>query len=268
MTLPKITNQQQAIIQLLYKHRFLDRTQIQALLQHKDKRRIIAWLKDLRDKEYVTWIYDGTDFANKTKPAVYYLNLNGIRYLRTLNEYPPTELRKRYKESSRQQTFIDRCLILADCCVTLEAKSIGDVRYSYVIEADYVDADNERYFLGDELKPHLCFTRQEATEETTYLVELFDAATPRYMLKKRLKDYVEYLNSGDWQNQTKAGRPPIVLLACTTKAELIYAKRRARMLLEDIQDEDTDLDERLHIRFATLEKLKTQGVTGMIWEEA
>jgi hypothetical protein len=237
-------------------------------MHHKDKRRIIAWLKDLREKEYIEWTYDGTDFANKTKPAIYHLNLNGIRYLRTLNEYPADELRKRYKESSRQQPFIDRSLILADCCTTLEAKNIGSVQYSYVVEADYIDPDNELYFLSDELKPHLCFTKQVGQEGTTYLVEVFDTTTPRYMLKKRIKDYIEYLNSGDWQDEIKAKQPPIALLACPTNADFIYAKRRARMLLEDIQDEDTPKEERLHIRFATLEKLKLQGVTSIIWEDA
>lgn len=146
MNSSKITSKQQAIIQLLYKHRFLDRTHIQALLHHKDKRRIFAWLKDLREKEYIEWIYDKNDFANKTKPAVYYLGLNGIRYLRTLNEYPSTELRKRYKESSRQQSFIGRCLTLADCCITAGTKSIGDVQYSYALEADYTKPNNEYYF--------------------------------------------------------------------------------------------------------------------------
>jgi hypothetical protein len=38
--------------------------------------------------------------------------------------------------------------------------------------------------------------------------------------------------------------------------------------LADIQDSDTDEEDRLHIRFATTEKLKEFGVTGKIWEEA
>lgn len=261
MTLPKITNQQQAILQLLYKHRFLDRTHIQVLMHHKDKPRIITWLKDLREKQYIDWIYDSNDFANKTKPAIYYLNLNGIRYLRTLNEYQPTELRKRYKESAREQSFIDRCLLLADCCVTLEAKSMDNMQYSYVLEADYINPDSEHRFLN-ELKPQLCFTKQEGAKQTTYLVEVFDTTSPRYMLKKRIKDYIEYLDSGEWEAETRDDNPPIALVACPTTAELIYAKRRTRTLLEDAGSDD------LHIRFATLEKLKQNGVTGIIWEEA
>ena len=83
MQLPKTTTKQQDILKLLYRYRFVDRIQIQVLMGHKDKRRIGAWLKDLREKHYIEWIYS-TDFAEKTKPAIYYLGINGIRLLRTL----------------------------------------------------------------------------------------------------------------------------------------------------------------------------------------
>src|SRR5579884_2239122 len=109
-TLPPITTKQQEILKLLYRYRFLNRTQIQTLLNHKDKRRIISWLKDLREKQYVDWRYDATDFIAKSQPAIYYLSLNGIRYLRQLDIYPNEDLRKRYKEPNRTQVFIDRCL--------------------------------------------------------------------------------------------------------------------------------------------------------------
>lgn len=261
MTLPKITNQQQAIIRLLYKHRFLDRTQIQALLKHKDKRRIIAWLKDLREKEYIEWIYNPHDFAAKTKPAIYHLNLNGIRFLRATGEYPAAELRKRYKESARQPNFIAQCLLIADCCITLEQRSVDGVIYTYTTESDYTDQENEHHFLN-ELKPDLCFIKQEHAKTINYLLEIFDTTTPRYMVKKRLKDYIEFLDSGDWEDATEDDEPPIALIACPTKADLIYAKRRTQKLFDELQ-----VDRPLHIRFTTLEKLKLHGVAGVIWEE-
>lgn len=67
MNLPKITMRQKEILDLLYKHRFLNRIQIQALLGHKDYKNVNLWLKDLREKQYVEWIYS-THFAEKTKP--------------------------------------------------------------------------------------------------------------------------------------------------------------------------------------------------------
>ena len=73
MKLSSITNKQQEILKLLYKYRFLNRIQIQQLMNHKDKKRVIVWLRDLRKKQYIEWIYS-TDFVEKTKPAIYYIH--------------------------------------------------------------------------------------------------------------------------------------------------------------------------------------------------
>ncbi len=264
MKLAPITTKQQDILKHLYRYRFLNRIQIQALMGHKNNRRIAEWLKDLRDKQYVEWIYDGDSFIEKTKPAIYYLGLNGIRYLRTTDEYPPEELRKRYRESSRKPDFMARSLLIADCCLNLEAKTVGRMHYTFVTASDYMDPDSDHAFLVG-LQPQLCFVKETPKNKTVYLLESFDTTTPRYMVKKRLKDYVTYLSDGEWESETGDGKPPIVLLACPTIANLIYTKRRARKLLEDIQEDE---NEDIHIRFTTVEKVKLNGVTGIIWEDA
>lgn len=256
--LPSITNQQQAILKLLYRYRFLNRIQIQQLLRHKDKRRIISWLKDLRDKQYVDWHYNSTDFIAKSQPGIYYLSLNGIRYLRSLNEYPNEELRKRYKEPTRTQSFIDRCLLIADCCTTLQAKNNDELKYICVLPADYVDLDIGYHFL-DELKPHLFFSKQQRNETTNYLLESFEQTLPRYQLRKRLKDYVEYLAS-DWDENNIS--VPVTLFICPNIADLLYVKRRVKKLIEEEWP-----DERLRFRVTTLDKIRTSGVASMIWEE-
>ncbi len=50
-------------------------------MHHTDKRRISSWLKDLGEKQYIEWIYQADDPIESTKPAIYYLGLNGIRCL-------------------------------------------------------------------------------------------------------------------------------------------------------------------------------------------
>jgi len=261
--LPPLTTKQQAILKLLYKYRFLNRIQIQKLLKHKDKRRIISWLKDLRDKEYVDWHYDKTNFIAKSQPGIYYLALNGIRYLRSLNQYPNEELRKRYKEPTRTLSFIDRCLLIADCAITLQHKSNDDISYIAVLPADYADPNSEYNFL-DELKPHLWFVKQKDEQTTSYLLEVLDLLMPRYAVRKRIKDYAEYLASGDLQEETGQDEPPITLIACPTVADLMYAKRRAK---KESEDNDLSEDEASRMRFTTIEKIKELGVTARIWEE-
>lgn len=258
MTLPTITNKQQQIIRLLYRYRFLDRKQIQTLLQHKDKRRIITWLKDLREKQYVQWIYDGDDFAAKTKPAIYYIGLAGIRYLRTTGGYPTLELRKRYKEPSRTQSYIGRCLLIADCCIALDEKTKTNkkLRYTYATEADYSDLDSPYNSLLGELKPHLYFVKDDGNSSTTYIMELFDALLPRYQVRKRLGGYLEHL-----RDKQSDDSDSIALLAFSSTADLLYAKRRLRLLLED------DDENELIIRLTTIDKIKKESVVGKIWED-
>jgi hypothetical protein len=271
-TLPHITTKQQAILKLLYRYRFLNRTQIQAFLHHKDKGLCSKWLKDLKEKQYIAWIYNADDFAEKTKPAIYYLSLNGVRFLRQLGEYPSGELHKRYTESSRKRLYIDRCLLLADCCLNMNTRSAADsgMTYTYSTEADYANPDNEYFFLNESefIHPSLCYLKEknaaDGFTETTYLIEIFDAATPRYMVKKKLRGYVNFLDSDEWTDGTGEAEPPIVHVACPSVAELIYAKRYTRKLLEGIGQED---NKDICIRFATTDQVNEFGATGKIWED-
>lgn len=281
MKLPSITTKQQEILQLLYNYRYLDRMQIQQALNHKDKRRILAWLKDLREKQYIEWIYS-TDFIEKTKPAIYYLSLNGIKYLKTLQRedddgdtlplYPLEELRKRYKDNERSRTFIDRSLLVADCVLTLRAanqtnsKDAGNGKsgYGLIPEAKYINPDHSYHFLAEHeiLRPNLCIVKRNKQDKITanYLLEIFDATLPRYRMRRRLKAYVTYLDDQEWEADDPQ---PIILLVCPTVTELIYAKRATKKLIEDTYADEGEL----RIRFTTTEILKREGATAKIWEE-
>ena len=69
MLLPTITNKQKEILLLLYRFRFLNRIQIQTLLNNKDYKNINLWLKDLTTKNYTGKIFERTPGINK--PAIY-----------------------------------------------------------------------------------------------------------------------------------------------------------------------------------------------------
>ncbi|HEU4966093.1 MAG TPA: replication-relaxation family protein [Candidatus Saccharimonadales bacterium] len=278
MDLPHITTRQQALLRLLYRHRFLERKQIQTFLHHANKGRSSAWLRDLRAKQYIDWLYDADDPIEKNTAAIYYLSINGIRYLRSLGIYPPTELRKRYAESTRSRAYVERCLLLANCCLNMEARTAADtnVSYMYSTEADYANPDNTYHFVAESesIHPQLCYTKRQGADNnavaTHSLLEVIDPTLPRYSLKKRLKNYVEFLDSDEWEDEMEAAGVdlPVVLIACPDKATLIYAKRYTRKLLRDTYgDEIDDTPDDIHIRFATVERIKKLGITERIWEE-
>jgi hypothetical protein len=183
-----------------------------------------------------------------------------VRFLSQTEEHPLDEVRKRYKEDHRKQPFIDRCLLIADCCITLRNQSQGGVTYTSVTQADYADTKNKYHFLR-ELSPHACFIKQDNGTTTNYLFEVFDATLPRYKLKHRLKDYADYVTTKQWQRRTNDPDPPIIQLACPTISDLIYAKRRTRKLLENVVH-----TKNIHIRFATIDSIKKHGISSEVWE--
>jgi hypothetical protein len=278
INLSKITSKQREIMGLLYQYRFLNRIQIQAFLRHKDKKTVNVWLKDLKAKGYIDWIYEPDDFALKTKPAIYYLSLNSIRHLKDNSDHPQEELRKRYRESTRSQSFIDRSILIADACLALDdardETSYPQSWYFYETEAEYLEDSYYHFILESELiKPQLCFQELnydigEPVAVAQYFLEIFDPGLPRYRMKKRLSNYIEYLDDEgeQWKKEERTDKLPNILMICPRTSDLIYAKRRTRGLIAEIWDEEDD--EKPTIKFATMDDFKKRGVLGDIWEEA
>lgn len=199
--------------------------------------------------------------------------------------YPPEELRKRYKEPTRSQTYIDRCILITECCIALGRADTKNetqhtkVRHYYQTEADYLLSRSYYHFILESglIQPSLVFCKdklddkgQEEATLASYLLTVFDPTLPRYRIKKHLGDYVKYLDDEDiaWKEQTDTEELPIVLFVCPRTTDLIYAKRRTRKLIADAWEWKSEGQARPKVQFTIVEQLKEQGVVGDIWEEA
>jgi hypothetical protein len=260
MTIPSITKRQQDIIHLLYRHRFLNRIQIQTLMGHKDYKTINLWLKDLRAKQYVGWIYS-TDYAEINKPAIYYLDINGVRYLNTGSDYPKTEIRKRYGERKRSPQFIADCITIGDCAITLGAGSTNGVMFHYKTHTEFteVDTDTSLDVISDR-NCQLAFSKETEDGIKWHLLEIYPPTLPAATIRWRLRDYLTFYQEGDWEQQTGQDFP-ILMFVCVDTAQLIRTKRYLRRLKHEAGD-----PEDLQFRLTTRTELREQGVTSMIWE--
>lgn len=270
MTKP-ITQKQQEILTLLYKYRFLNRVQIQTFLNHKYHKRINDWLKDLNQKEYINRIYS-TNFGENTKPAIYYIGLNGIRYLKTQDDCSLEVIQKRYRDKVRSESFIEQCVLVGDIVLQLKecaqkSKEDGEYEMSYFV-ATATDIANPEYrfnFLS-EIKPDLLMKRQKTKKSSKraksacFLFLILPPTLPRYSIRKRVKDVIRIYYEGDWEATEELPFPTIMII-CPILSTLIYAKRLTRKLLED-----EDNPEDLQIQFTTVGKIKKEGVAGNIWE--
>lgn len=258
MTLPKITNKQTEILTLIHKFRFLNRNQIQQLLNHKDPKTINTWLKDLSEKQYLNRIYENTIGAN-TKPAIYYAGINAIRYYKSLNQNNTSYLKKLYRDNERSQSFIDDQIFLADICLNMSAiNNQGKIKYSFVTAAGVTS--NPLYLFMEDLSPQLIFTKESKKESKKYILVQLDSALPKYMIKKKMKNYIEFFFTNEWEENI--GQPfPTILFACQTLALMIYAKRTMRWLLDDYQN-----PEEFEAWFSTTDHIREHGISAEIWE--
>ncbi len=267
----KITTKQQEILKLLYKYKFLDRKQIQSFLNHKYHKRINDWLKDLTQKEYLNRIYSNK-FGENTKPAIYYLGLNGIRFLKTQDDCSIEVIRKFYRMKDRSNDFIDKSLLIGKIVLDLKAAANqshepgeeNELAYLVATSTDLANPEYRFNFLA-EYRSDLLIKRlkkKKSSKRTTseyFLFTIIAPTLPRYSIRHQVKNFIELYNGYEWDDISKTF--PIIMIVCPTLATLIYTKRMTKRLLED-----EDNPEDLHIQFTIVDKIKEHGVTGEIWE--
>ena len=258
MTLPKITNKQTEILTLIYQFRFLNRTQIQQLLKHKDPKTINTWLKDLTEKQYLNRIYSNTIGAN-TKPAIYYAGINAIRYYKSLDQDNAGYLKNLHRDNERSQSFIDDQIFLADICLSfLEINAKGKINYTFETAAGVTS--NPKYKFMEDLSPQLIFTKKTKSKIKQYILVQLDSALPKYMIRKKMKNYIEFFYTNEWEENT-GQQFPTILFICQTVALMIYVKQTTKRLLDDYQE-----PEDFEAWFATSDKIRDQGISAEIWE--
>jgi hypothetical protein len=261
MTLPKLTHQQQEIIKQQYQYRFLNTNQIQKFLNHKSKGKINIWLPYLVKKEYLNRIYDPSTFLGKNQPAVYFLGINGIRWLKTQDGYDLTVLQKFYRDKNRSDTFISICQLVADMCLDLRKQSNNKVSSAWATENEYTNSKSPFYFSGmlSVFHPHLVFTRKKNNKMSYYLLEIITTKLPAYRVRKRIRTYLEFLTESEWIGHIKTA--PEILFVCETKELLIRCKRYTKKLLVEAEEEN------IHMSFAQEEEVQKEGVTAEVWED-
>lgn len=118
----KPSKKQTEILILLYRFRFLNRHQIQTILRHKYRSRVLSWLNELVEQKYITAYYDKKLAA---LPTVYCLDNEGRKYLKSLDKeieagnIDPELLNRVWREKKFTKQFREHCLFVADIYINL-----------------------------------------------------------------------------------------------------------------------------------------------------
>jgi len=229
MKLQPITTKQKLILLLLYKFRFLTIVQLQKYFNHKDPHRIKEWLKDLKEKKYITVIVNAKDI---TKPYIYCL-ASRSRYIFTEENYSEDFLNRIYKEKNLTVTFRNHCLFLVDIYLFFRSQQGKNSSLNFCTQQDLVGFD----YLPKEIDAFIEVTDKDGVNR--YFLELFDdyrksSGEVRFAVRK----YITYSEDGSWQANTNNTLFPSILFVLPDerrkKHVYYYGKAKLSKTFEDI----------------------------------
>ena len=273
--LPVIEEKQKEIVYLVFKFRFINRKQIQKLFGHKDPSRINKWLKDLVEKKYLGRIYSHKLLEN-TKPAIYYLNNNGIIWSR----YEGMEwrhddgielkyLKKFYEDKHASESFINHCITMFDIYLQFKDAEKLNKNLAYDFETkteNWIETQRSRHYRGDfnDVKEYIPDASVEKIVETEdkittdlYFIILFDSHVPRYAMRYKVDQYIKCHEENDGK------RIPGLTIEFPTLLLIFPTQQKANQIGKYIKKQlDRSFVVNMNIQLTTYQKVIIEGVFG------
>lgn len=251
-SLPKITDKQIQILIFLYRFRYLNRPQIQTLMKHKNHRLIQSWLNEMKDLKLIKSFFNKTVAAS---PTVYALDLEGRKYLRKNagDKVDRSFLSKGWRDKSYTEEFRNHCMFLADVYLSLTA--FCDEHKSKLNFHTKTDLYGMKGIINP--GPDAFFAIKDSESNTVrYFIDVFDDIAKVFM-RKRIKEYFAFFDSGDWEEYTNTNFPEVIIICPDKKAK--------GHLFFYIQNKLNDDEPRFYL--TTKEQVLTCGLRGEILEK-
>lgn len=252
-TLPlKLSSRLIRILILTYKFRFLSRTQIQRLMNHKHHRMVIKWLNSLTEAKYLR-VYKKPGL--KTEPAFYSLGNKGRKYFL---DHPEIEdinyslLDRVWKERDNTDRFKRHHLFLADIYLSLLDlvkridNGLGKLHYFSQVDLEGVE---------HMIKPLPgCYFWIEDKERNIerYFLDLFYDYIRWKDMEKRVRQYLRYFEKQLWQIYMKTDFPEIILI-CPKKV----SKDNLEKYIQDLYKEKGQF---VNFYLSTKDEIKAKGI--------
>lgn len=216
--LPSLSKKQKTIVSLIGTYRCLNRIQIQELLKHKGPRRVNSWLKDLVEKKYLGQKYS-KKIGKNIKPAIYYLENNGIRWLRKQKNTLLPDAKKRYGDKKRSQLFYEHQAAIAEVLLVFHRTALvyqGKIRF-------YLPQSLKTILDVEETVPSLHMELQiPHKKRKRFLIQVFPGYLPQFIVKKQLLDCLSLLDATQSNTYPELGQVDSFIFVCTTYRQQIF----------------------------------------------
>jgi hypothetical protein len=250
----KLNAEQLEVLELLYKFRFGSNDLIAQYFGKRDRSFVFKRLSILLEQGLIGKRFDSS-YRIQGKPAAYYLLPAGIKKLSEYRdiEVTITRVKMAYKDKTVSEDFISHCLQALGAFNQLK-RIYGDAIRFYT----KVDLNVETYDYFPKPLPDAFLSLKEQDQTRRYFLEILDAATPLFVLRKRIKQYLDYYESGAWDDT--GSEFPIVLLVCQSNKQ---EKQLQSTISKALENETEPV-----FATTTYAKLKELSKEVVIWQNA
>lgn len=218
----KLSSQQQRILKLLFKFRFIS-AQLLAQVMGISRPGVYQALEALVDKGLVIKVYEN-EFRIDRKPAYYYLNKQGVTTVRKLMDVKESVVHALYKNDVATPEFIEHCLATARCYAAIARFLPADTDI-------FTKAEVNRFREFPKNRPDLFVRTPDGHEAMIVITD----DKPLYIVRKRLNEIIQHSEDEGWEDGDYP-RICFVLKHGNDKNSFLYTTRKK---LEDMgMDED------------------------------
>lgn len=246
----KLNKQEKELIDLLFKFRHLNQSQIQHLSRHKSGERIRTRLNRLTQHQYLFRTYKYLPAFTDSKPSTYCLDTESKEYLRD-KDIDEKFIKRLADEKTHSQQFREHCIFVATAYLSLQdfAKKNNLILRFHSKQ----DLYGMQYMIIP--APDCFFDLQEKNKHRKrYFLDTFDDNS---FIKKRVYQYLYYYRKQYWQDSTKKKFPEVILVLPTKTTKENIFKFIQRRLIEDAPS----------FFLATKEDVQTKGMCAEILEK-
>ena len=223
---PKLKDRQLEILMLLYRFRFLNRIQIQQLLNHKNHTLIIHWLNELTEQKYIVSSFK-KELGNI--PTVYCLGTKARKVLIGKDGKKEKLLKRVYQEKKSSQDFKNHCMTVVDIYLSLtKLTESNNAKLTFYIT---VDLTGIKYLPLPHPDAFFSIKQKEITKR--YFLDIFNPGVSNKWIYKRIKQYFKYYEEEYWQDHNKNSFPEIIFVYYDLKTKKELEKIIKRNLEEE-----------------------------------
>lgn len=211
----KLNKGQVATLELLYRYRFIT-SELLAKVEGKKHLQVTrSRLATLEKQGYIGRRYDSS-YKLLGKFAAYYLLPKGLQYLKSIGVAEPQAIKMIYNDRKASDKFVDFCLQVCSTAQSLLSFYGDEVKMftrTELLNYDYFPQPRPDLYMSIKRKP-----------VRHYFVDLYDDSTPAFAMAKKLKQYIDHYESGEWES-TGSDYPEIIIACTSSKAERRLQKK-------------------------------------------